>query len=279
MSIASCRQPGFTLIELIIVIVLVGIIATVVSPILGNQFIAYTDSSRRATLVQEAQGIMQRLEQDLYSAVPNSVGDIEDNAFAMLALSRPGYDLSDQLPAGRYSDDFNPSQPVNPGNPLEVMGCLVAPEDATADDHHVVLFPPESGSALDAWPPGNTSTGPVSRAIEGIDAPCTAGELSTINLPNPHRFDPGGDGSLFNRLYLTPGRIDWRCDPADATLTREQSFGPTGAGHMSSIIEACTFEFIPGSTYSAPSLLVDITLSRDGEQVRLARVFQLVNAP
>lgn len=271
---------GFTLIELVIVIVLVGIIAAVVSPIISNQFSAYTDSSRRATLVQEAQTIMQRLEQDLYQAVPNSIGDIEDNAFALLALSRPSFDAASALPAGRYSDDFNPSQPVTPGNPLEVMGCLIDPDDdPSGDPHHVVLFPADSGSALEAWPPGNTNTGPVSQAIEDIDDPCTTGELSTISLPNPHRFDPGGDGSLFNRLYLTQGRVDWTCDTAAATLTRNQSFGSSGDRLVSSALESCAFEFIPGSTYSAPGLLVDITVSRDGERVRLARVFQLVNAP
>lgn len=269
-------RTGFTLIELVIVIVLVGIIAAVVSPILGNQFSAYTDSSRRATLVQEAQTIMHRLEQDLYQAVPNSIGEIDNNAFSLLALSRPDFDSSSRLSAGRYSDDFSPGQATGPQNPLDVAGCLTD----TDIDQHVVLFPADSGSALEAWEDLPSNTGSVSNAVDrGNSDFCATSGYSHLVLPNPHTFDPGGDGSLFNRLYLTTGRVDWTCNPGDATLTRDQDFGSSGDRLLSSVIEACTFEFIPGSTYSAPGLLVDITLARDGEQVRLARVFQLVNAP
>ena len=273
------KRHGFTLIELVIVIVLVGIIAAVVTPIVTNQFSAYTDSSRRATLVQEAQTLMQQLERDLYQAVPNSIAEVGDDGFALLALSRPdAEDDSTALPAGRYVDAFSPSQPTTPGagNPLKVLGCLT-----TADTQHVVLFPAGSGSALAAWEDldGSTNEGPVSRAIDGIDDPCDPNEPATINLPDPHRFDPGGDGSLFNRFYLTEGRIDWACDLSAGTLSRDQSFDPTGPRRASSAISACDFEFIPGATYSAPSLLADITLTREGESVRLVRVFQLANAP
>ena len=271
------RSPGFTLVELVIVIVLIGILATVVTPIVTNQFSAYTDSSRRATLVQEAQSLMQQLERDLYQAVPNSIAEVGDDAFALLALSRPAVqDTAAALPAGRYVDAFNPSQPVTPANPLEVLGCLT-----TAAEQHVVLFPAASGAALEAWNDldGSTNSGPVSRVIDSIDTPCDPNDPATISLPNPHRFDPGGDGSLFNRLYLTEGRIDWACDLGAGTLNRTQSFAPTGERRASSSVAACDFEFIPGATYSAPSLLVDITLTREGESVRLARVFQLVNAP
>ncbi|MEX1057446.1 MAG: prepilin-type N-terminal cleavage/methylation domain-containing protein, partial [Natronospirillum sp.] len=68
-------SQGFTLIELIIVIIVIGILAAVISPIMGNQFQAYTDSSRRATLVQQAQSVMQQLEKDLYRAAPNTTDD------------------------------------------------------------------------------------------------------------------------------------------------------------------------------------------------------------
>ncbi|TGG92338.1 prepilin-type N-terminal cleavage/methylation domain-containing protein [Natronospirillum operosum] len=266
---------GFTLIELIVVIVITGIIAAVVAPIVANQFVAYSDSSRRATLVQEAQSIMQRLEQDLYNAVPNSV--VPDNAgndLSLLLLARraPG-DPESALPAGRYSDSFNPS---TANSEITVYGCLNSQMPL-----HAVIFPAQTGSALDAWDNWpNEDESPVSGPVADIDnTDCTTGTPATLTLAENHTFDPDGEGALFRRLYLTQGRVDWNCDETDGVLNRAQSFTPSGDRLVSNDIASCSFEPIIGSTYSAPGLLVDITLARDGEQVRLVRIFQLVNAP
>lgn len=268
------HRRGFTLIELIVVIVITGIIAAVVAPIVANQFVAYSDSSRRATLVQEAQSIMQRLEQDLYNAVPNSV--VPDNAgndLSLLLLARraPG-DPESALPAGRYTDAFNPGEE---NSVIPVYGCL-----ASQSPLHAVIFPASTGSALDAWQALPTNTGSVSAPAEDVDnTDCADGTPATVMLADNHTFDPDGEGSLFRRLYLTQGRVDWNCDEQEGELRRTQSFAPSGDRLVSNDIASCSFKPMVGSTYSAPGLLVDITLARDGEQVRLVRIFQLVNAP
>src|SRR6056297_2686486 len=64
---------GFTLIELIVVIVIVGILSA-----LGGQFIVapvtgYVDLSRRARLVDQAEMALRRMQRDIRHALPNSI--------------------------------------------------------------------------------------------------------------------------------------------------------------------------------------------------------------
>lgn len=275
-SPSSNQTAGFTLIELITVIVLIGILATVVTPILSSQFNAYTDSSRRATLVQEAQSILQSLEQDLARAVPNSIDEVTERSLSLLLLSQARADEpSTAIAAGRSADSFNAGVA---GSAIEVFGCI-----PTTAEQHVVVFPPSARSALAAYnDEDQPDQGPVSRRISiwggSVTGDCDDGTF-TIDLGTDHTFDPGGDGSLFSRLYLASGKVEYVCDPDRALMTRDQDFTPMGLRTVSASIEECRFDFIPGTTFAPPSLLVDITLERDNERVRLARVFQLVNAP
>lgn len=265
---------GFTLIELIIVIVLVGIIATVVSPIVGNQFQAYTDSSRRATLVQEAQSVMQRLELDLYNAIPNST-EIDYNGadLTLLAMTRRASDESGTQAAGRY-DETTLNDPV-----LTVFGCLI-----DRDGQLLVVGSQVAEDTLDDYE-GNRS-GPVF-PIEngGIDADCSAPPTTTIELAAGASIDDEFE-SFNKRAYLTEGKVEYLCrdnGQGGQELIRRTDFGPNAntdqrvASRLSN--DGCNLEFIPGTTLTAPGLQVDITISQDGEQVQLIRIFQLQNAP
>jgi len=69
---------GFTLIELIVVIVIVGILSA-----LGGQFIVapvtgYVDLSRRARLVDQAEMALRRMQRDIRHALPNSIPAVNE---------------------------------------------------------------------------------------------------------------------------------------------------------------------------------------------------------
>ena len=70
---AAQRQAGFTLIELVIVIVISGALSIVVMQFITAPIDVYVDQSRRARLVESAQSVMQRLAYDVRMAVPNSI--------------------------------------------------------------------------------------------------------------------------------------------------------------------------------------------------------------
>ena len=73
MKIFSTPQKGFTLIEMIIVMVLVGIIGGMIAMFIRAPVQSYIDSSRRAGLTDMADTAIRRVGRDLRTAVPNSV--------------------------------------------------------------------------------------------------------------------------------------------------------------------------------------------------------------
>ncbi|MFW8591796.1 PulJ/GspJ family protein [Glaciecola sp. 2405UD65-10] len=66
-------MQGFTLIELILVIVILGIVSISVSGIIRSTINVVADVSERENLVREGSFVVERLSRELNSAVPNSV--------------------------------------------------------------------------------------------------------------------------------------------------------------------------------------------------------------
>ena len=66
-------QRGFTLVEMIVVIVVSGILAGVVMQFITAPIDAYMDQSRRARLVDIAHNAIGRITRDVQQALPNSI--------------------------------------------------------------------------------------------------------------------------------------------------------------------------------------------------------------
>ena len=66
-------QRGFTLVELIMVIVIMGVIGGMVSVFMKGPIDAYFDSARRAALTDVADTVARRVARDIQRALPNSI--------------------------------------------------------------------------------------------------------------------------------------------------------------------------------------------------------------
>ncbi len=71
--IPSIIQRGFTLVELVLVIVLLGVISVGISGFIGLSTQTYLNVSDRDELISNARFIIERLNRELRNAVPNSV--------------------------------------------------------------------------------------------------------------------------------------------------------------------------------------------------------------
>ena len=91
-------RRGFTLVEMVIVIVITGIIGAVVAVFLRTPVQGYVDMVSRAELADEADTAVRRISRDLRLALPNSVRvtTVGNTNFLELLLTRTG---------GRYLDE------------------------------------------------------------------------------------------------------------------------------------------------------------------------------
>ena len=72
------QQQGFTLIELVTVIVVLGIVSVGISGFLRSGFQIYSDANERQQLLSESHFLVERLNRELRMAIPNSVRTIYD---------------------------------------------------------------------------------------------------------------------------------------------------------------------------------------------------------
>lgn len=73
MRAALQRQQGFTLIEMVMVIVILGIVGTMVAVFMRAPVTAYFDTARRAALTDVADTTVRRMARDIRKALPNSL--------------------------------------------------------------------------------------------------------------------------------------------------------------------------------------------------------------
>jgi MSHA biogenesis protein MshO len=70
------NQQGFTLIELVTVIVILGVLATGISSFLRFGTQSYTDAADRDALISTARFVVERLNREVRNALPNSIRTI-----------------------------------------------------------------------------------------------------------------------------------------------------------------------------------------------------------
>ncbi len=77
MKVVRFKQNGFTLVELIVVIVITGILSTFLVQFILLPIQSYSDVARRTRLVDIANTVIEKIRLDVREALPNSlrIGD------------------------------------------------------------------------------------------------------------------------------------------------------------------------------------------------------------
>lgn len=294
---SSCRQRGFTLVEAIVTIVVLGIVAGIVALFIRAPVLGFTESSERAAASDEADLALRRIARDLRLALPNSVRVAADGSAVEFLLTSTG---------GRYLavEDDVPGQPFldfdNPGNTqFTVVGGTMRPIER---GNYIVVYNLGDGiqpsdayryrGGIDA---GNTNDMNIAQVV-AVDNPSSAAPVVTLE-DNPFARQSVPMASPNRRFQVVTTPVTYQCvRGADGgnTLVRYwnypisagQNLPPQGAPRQAVIaarVAECGNLFQYGSAASRRSALVILNLPlriRGGKGlVRLVHQVHVDNTP
>jgi MSHA biogenesis protein MshO len=288
-------SKGFTLVEMIIVIVITGIIGGIVAMFLRAPVQGYVDSARRAELTDIADTSLRRVARDLRLALPNSVRRTASGGSVYL-------EFIPTIGGGRY-------RAGEAGAGVAQCGSLAADvlDFTAADTCFQVLgqMPPVAiGDQIvvynlgipgaDAYA-GNTTAAHNRRAISGVGA-SSISLTSAAALPfDSCALDAGGFVVGGCRFQAVQTPVTYVCTPlaggVGGTLTRWQGYAiqsaqptalPIGGSSatLATNVSACDFTYA-GNVVAERSGLVTmhLTITEQGESVALYGATHVSNVP
>ncbi len=285
----SPRQRGFTLIELVMVMVLLGVLSASFLVFFRPMLDAYIDAQRRADLSDLADTALRRMMQELRTAVPNSVNLVNQNCFQFV----PG------IGGGRYRLDFNADNDVAPP-------CVPSANCSA--------FPDPAGAA------GAATT--VDILVRDSVAPIAAGDFLAINSQSQGAFYGAAGGAAGGARYTVNSVATPRASDGvqRVTLNRNPAAGGYAGGRfqmvsaaqpsvmysctggrllrsvqgtaalaacavagevVASDVAACDFSYAanPSATQTNGFVSLFLQLARDGERVSLSYGVHVDNLP
>jgi MSHA biogenesis protein MshO len=283
MRMIKACPSGFTVIELITVIVLLGSLVAVLAIFIVVPMRAIHDMQRRAELVDEAQLIIERMAREIRSALPNSarIGSAGSLVGLEIVSTRTGGRYRQLTAGGGAGDTLNRTQA---SDSFDVLGTL----------------------------PGSSGVDP---GAAGIDCVQGNGDCISIFNTGPGGFDVYAGDNIAKVVSVTPGSLGYAnggitpafrqhspqqrfyviddvvsfvCDTASGRLQRHSGYGlnasqdltPGGtAALLGRDVTGCSFSYSQGTSSRAGLVTIDVTIRRDGETVRLLQQTHVLNAP
>jgi len=299
------KAAGFTLVEMIVVMVITGIIGGMVAMFLRTPVQQYRDVARRAEMTDIADIALRRLSRDLRLALPNSVRVTTNGGTVYL-------EYLETIGGGRYNLGTVPTDCLNSGNctRLITLGNLVNGAAGAASltlpngnvipaTARVVLYNQYSNAGADC-----SSVNPSVYCVAASGgAPLITNVVNGVNVAEDqinfaaHTFLPAG-GSPQNRFLIISQPVTYACTPSGTlagTLTRYRGYAmqaiqPTtlaaltnpnaGAMLAGNIGAVCNFTYQNNVVSQRAGLVtVNLSITRDGETVSLYHATHVGNQP
>lgn len=281
------HTKGFTLIEMIIVITLMGSMLAIVGAFMFRPFKVYEDQSGRSKLVTVITSALINMKRDISNSVPNSLRVTTSGANTSLEMlniftgGRYRYTASagvnDALAPNLLDDQFN------------VLGTLKT--FAPTDNFRLIVNPLNTSRLYyAAVTPDNGIITPVTTTLTLTED--AAPNEDKITLSSAFQFDLLGTGSRRKRFYISNTAYTYYCDLSanklirysHYDLTENQSSGvPSGSDRQSSLVldnlTGCEMKYNPGTATRSGVVLIRLTTEINGESLSMVQQLQVSNAP
>jgi len=271
---------GFTLIESILVIAVVGILFAIVAVFIVPPVRAYFATQARAALVDQADLALRRIARDLRIALPNST---------RVSASGRALELIPTAGAARYRTEGADRLEFGA---LDTTFDLIGTPLALAASQQLVFYnlgPGIVGS--DAYAAnGSAAEQAVSNRRTSTTAPGTVNSVTMSSLAGL----PVAGFAAPHRVFAVDSPITYRCDLATRTLTRHQGYGflaaqpdPPAGGNsavLASGVTGCAFKaesWVVAARAGLVSLALTLTTTTPSgdESVALHHAVHVDNLP
>ncbi len=291
----SNKQSGFTLVEIIIVIAIMGIIGGLASMIIGRSLDSYAALERREKLQTSVRLAVERMSRELRHALPHSIC-VHDGTNCTSGTGNRFYFVPVK-DSGRYQDrpGAYPAPMSGLRNrirkyPLTNLTFDILSSDANLDptiNNHINAKKDDwvsvynlDNSQIYTLPPNQ-----IRNQIETVTLATNINEVDNIKFYAGNNYY--SDHSPTRRFHIIDNNKQvtlFSFNNLTKTLTRDTTtFTAPNTSVNSRLlmqnVSACTFTYTPGSLSRAGLLHIDITISLQGEQIRVIHDAHVYNTP
>lgn len=291
------KQTGFSLLELILVIVLLGVLASGAGLLITTPIQSYNDQLRRTKLVDQAEMSLRQIARDIRRALPNSIRF--QTVGAGWAL-----EMANTVAGARYRDEADGSVGATFTAPLHILDFSQADTDFNfLGDLQAGAAGALAGQRLVIYntAPTNFYANANANSNLGIVTPDTSiltlstiGNEQHLNINPAFQFSQQSPGQ---RAFLVDGPISYVCDPSAGNtkinrynryayqnsqlLTNAGLAGLSGVqtGAVATLVTGCSISYQAGTAQRSGIVTLGITVSDAGESVSLLHQVHVDNVP
>lgn len=277
--IAMPHQRGFTLIEVVMVVVLIGIIAGILAPFITQSVNAYSATRSRTDLVAKGRLALERINREVRQAVPNSIKT--DGNGIQFVTSRTGgryVDLHDNFGTGINYPANNRFKKNAALTGLYILGTGYVHQ---ANDHLVI---------------GNTSPSDLSLVSPSAIVPLTSTptprdadndtifdsqQLSFASHRFPHD-SPARHFQIADAVHeICPNlpELNWKHTPGFSGYGNSSCDATANDPVLVDGVTSVTFSYDPGTPQSSGVLRIDLQLTDGTETVDMYHEIHVRNTP
>jgi MSHA biogenesis protein MshO len=280
------RQRGFTLVELIVVMVIIGVIAGVLVLQLRPAMQSYLAIRQRANLTSQADAALRRIIGEVHTAVPNSL------RYSLESQQTQCIEFVPTKAGGRYrtaQDYTNVNQPKGaalvPGVPVTTFDTLTDVDASVTQDDFVVVG---NVNRDDVYAGTNVGT------IATVAGPTQGVARNTITLKAAATFPAGYEGGRFLVVPKAERAVTYTCtmptSGSTGTIVRVTGYTPnaapwktcpTGPAILVAKVSDCSFLYheSEGATQQSGYLQLRLGLTDGDESVKLTMGAHVENVP